>query len=146
MVSGLDFSTQHRSRGPDGTVRWLNGAGRIFLGPDGTPIRGIGISQDVTRWKLAEAELTRLNDEIQHQRLRVFKATMRTVQDIVNNLLNGFQFVRLEVASHLPDETLALIDQMIDQAAGKLKALGDLETINENEMALGVGIEYPGTP
>jgi hypothetical protein len=43
----------------------------------------------------------RLNDEIQLQRLRVFKATTRTVQDIVNNLLSSLQFVHLE-AEGLP--------------------------------------------
>ena len=99
MASGVDFSTQNRSLWPDSTVQWLEGAGRIHLGPDGKPVRGVGISQNVTGRKSAEAELTRLNEEIQLQRLRVFKATMRTVQDIVNNLLNSFQLVRLEVGS-----------------------------------------------
>ena len=90
MTSGGDFSTLHRTICPDGTVRWLSGAGRVLLGPDGKPVRGVGISQNVTGRKRAEAELIRLNDEIQLQRLRVFKATMRTVQDIVNNLLKWF--------------------------------------------------------
>ena len=145
MASGVDFTIQNRSMWPDGTVQWLNGAGRIRLGPDGKPVRGVGISQNVTARKRAEAELTRLNDEIQLQRLRVFKATMRTVQDIVNNLINGFQLVRLEAGSQLPEEMLTLIDQMIEEASGKLKALGDLETVNEKEMAVGLGIEYPGS-
>jgi hypothetical protein len=70
---------------------------------------------------------------------------MRTVQDIVNNLLNGFQLVRLEAESQLPAEMLTLIDQMIEEASWKLKALGDLETVNEKEMAVGLGIEYPGS-
>jgi PAS domain S-box-containing protein len=103
------------------------------------------IARDITSRKNAEAELQRLNEEIQLQRLRVFKATMRTVQDIVNNLLNGFQLVRLEAGSQLPAEMLTLIDQMIEEASGKLKTLGDLETVNEKEMAVGLGIEYPGS-
>jgi PAS domain S-box-containing protein len=145
MASGVDFTIQNRSIWPDGTVQWLNGAGRIRLGPNGKPVRGVGISQNVTDRKRAEAELTRLNDEIQLQRLRVFKATMRTVHDIVNNLLNGFQLVRFEGESQLPAEMVTLIDQMIEEASGKLKALGDLETVNEKEMAVGLGIEYPGS-
>ena len=130
---------------PDGTVQWLSGAGRIRLGEDGEPVRGVGISQNVTERKRAEAEFTRLNDEIQLQRLRVFKATMRTVQDIVNNLLNGLQLVRLEAGSQLPAEMLTLIDQMIQEASVKLRALGDLETVKEREMAVGLGIDYPGS-
>ena len=54
------------------------------------------------RFVASEAELRRLNDEIQHQRLRVFKATMRTVQEIVNNLLQTLQLVHLEAEAELP--------------------------------------------
>src|SRR5439155_10211590 len=46
--SGADFSIEHRVVRPDGTVRRLSGAGRIHRGPDGTPVRGVGISMDVT--------------------------------------------------------------------------------------------------
>ena len=69
------------------------------------------IARDITNRKKAEAELKRLNDEIQLQRLRVFKATMRTVQDIVNNLLNSLQLVHLEAEGQLPAEMLTLVDQ-----------------------------------
>ena len=274
MKAGADFSTHHRTLWPDGTVRWLSGAGRIQLGEHGEPVRGVGISQDVTERKGTEvalgqsetrkaavldsvldcivtmnadgvvlefnaaaertfgytkaeaigraladliippphrdahtaglahyratgegpligklievtavrsdgseipveltitairsdkapiftgvmrditsrkkgdAELKRLNDEIQLQRLRVFKATMRTVQDIVNNLLNGLRLVHLEAEGHVPPEMLELVDRTIQEAAVKLKALGDLETVTEKEMGLGPGIDYPGS-
>ncbi len=46
--SGADFSMQHRSLWPDGTVRWLSGAGHIYLSEHGEPGRGVGISLDVT--------------------------------------------------------------------------------------------------
>jgi PAS domain S-box-containing protein len=46
--SGADFSVQHRSMWPDGTVRWLSGAGRVHHGEHGEPVRGVGISLDVT--------------------------------------------------------------------------------------------------
>ena len=103
------------------------------------------IARDITSRKKAEAELTRLNEEIQLQRLQVFKATMRTVQDIVNNFLNSLQLVHLEAEGELPVEMLTLVDRLIQEAAVKLKALGDLETIKEKEMVLGLGIDYPGS-
>lgn len=137
MKVGSDFTIQHRTIHPDGTVHWLHGAGRILLGEDGAPVRGVGISQDVT-------ELHRLNDEIRRQRLQVFKATIRTVQDIVNNMLNSFQLVRLEAEGHLSAEILALIDGMVAEAALKLRMLGELETVSERAMAIGEGIDYPG--
>jgi PAS domain S-box-containing protein len=144
MESGADFSVQHRSIGPDGTIRWLSGVGRVLRGEHGEPVRAVGISQDVTERKRAEAELTHLNHEIDLQRLRVFKATMRTVQDIVNNLLNGFLLVRLEGEAQLPADALTLLDRMIEEASVKLKSLGDLGTVKEKEMAIGLGIDYPG--
>ena len=101
--------------------------------------------RDLTSRKKVDSELQRLSAEIQLQRLRVFKATMRTVQDIVNNLLNGLQLVHLEAEGHVPAEVLDLVDRTIQEAAVKLKALGDLETVTEKEMRLGPGIDYPGS-
>ena len=88
--------------------------------------------------------MTQLDDQIQLQRLQVVKATIRTVQDIVNNLLNGFELVRLEGEGHMPDELLTMVDEMVHEAGVKLKTLGDLETVNEKAMAIGIGIDYPG--
>jgi hypothetical protein len=69
-------------------------------------------------------------------------ATMRTVQDIVNNLLNGLQLVQLEAEGE-PAEMQSQVDGVIQEATTKLRALGDLETIKEKEMAVGLGIDYP---
>jgi two-component system, cell cycle sensor histidine kinase and response regulator CckA len=53
--TGNDFSVLHRTVWRDGSVRWLSGAGRFVLGPDGKPARGIGVSLDVTdRHRLEE--------------------------------------------------------------------------------------------
>jgi two-component system, cell cycle sensor histidine kinase and response regulator CckA len=56
MKSGADFSVQNRSIAPDGTVRWLSGAGRMFLGEHGEPVRAVGISHDVTERRKLEAQ------------------------------------------------------------------------------------------
>ncbi|HMF60608.1 MAG TPA: PAS domain S-box protein, partial [Vicinamibacterales bacterium] len=54
--SGRNFSMQHRTLWPDGTVRWLSGAGRIDVGLHGEPVRGVGISLDVTERHTLEAQ------------------------------------------------------------------------------------------
>ena len=56
MKSGADFSILHRTIWPDGTVRWLSGAGRIHLGEHGEPVRGVGISLDVTERRTLEEQ------------------------------------------------------------------------------------------
>jgi len=141
--AGNPFETQRRRK--DGSMVDIS----ITISPLTDPTRRVtgasAIARDITSRKKAEAELTRLNEEIQFQRLRVFKATMRTVQDILNNFLNSLQLVHLEAEGELPAEMLAVVDRLIREAAVKLKALGDLETIKEKEMALGQSIDYPGS-
>jgi PAS domain S-box-containing protein len=56
LKEGSDFSTLNRSVWPDGTVRWLSGAGRIYLGEHGEPVRGVGISLDVTDRRALETQ------------------------------------------------------------------------------------------
>ena len=56
MRSGADFSLMNRSVWPDGTVRWLSGTGRVQLGERGEPVRGVGISQDVTDRRTLEEQ------------------------------------------------------------------------------------------
>ena len=80
--------------------------------------------------------------DIQAQRLHVLRATMRTVQDIVNNALNGMQILRLDGDGVLPKESLDLFDTTIAETASKLKALGDLQGTPERQMASGVGIDF----
>lgn len=55
-ASGGDFSAQNRVVWPDGTTRWLRGVGRILLDERGTPVRGVGISLDITERLLLEQE------------------------------------------------------------------------------------------
>jgi hypothetical protein len=80
--------------------------------------------------------------ETAEQRLRVLKATMRTVQDIMNNLLNNMQLFRLDAEGVLPDTTLKEMDEAIDRAATKIRALGNLDAVIEKPMASGVGVHY----
>jgi two-component system, sensor histidine kinase and response regulator len=139
--TGEPFETQRTRK--DGSMIDLSITISPLTDPTGRLTGASAIARDITTRKKAEAELTRLNEEIHLQRLRVFKATMRTVQDIVNNLLNSLRLAHLE--AELPPEMLTLVDRMIEEAAAKLKALGDLETVQEKQMAVGPGIDYPSS-
>jgi PAS domain S-box-containing protein len=56
MKAGSDFTVEHRSLWPDGTVRWLSGRGRVHLGGHGEPVRAVGISIDVSERRLLEEQ------------------------------------------------------------------------------------------
>jgi PAS domain S-box-containing protein len=127
-----------------GKARWIHTTKVPYRDERGEIIGVLGVFEDITERKRAEAEHEHFNDEIQLQRLRVFKATVRTVQDIVNNLLNGLQLAHLEGEAQERGEAQALVDQVIQEAAVKLRLLGDLEMVKEKETAMGLGIDYPG--
>ena len=90
--------------------------------------------------------LQSVNDiEIQQEKLRVLKATMRTVQDITGNFLNSMHFFKLEIEKNktLTPESVAQLDVLISDTSQRLSKLGDLDEIREKKMAGNtVGIDY----
>jgi len=72
---------------------------------------------------------------------------MRTVQEIVNNALNALQLFRLDAEGVLPPESLKLFDDITQETAEKLRALGDLESTSEAVSPLGPTINRePNSP
>ena len=74
--SALDI--EHRTVWPDGHVTWVEVCGHAVYGRDGTPLRMIGVSLDVTMRKQAEAQRTTLLNELNHR----VKNTLAIVQAI----------------------------------------------------------------
>jgi PAS domain S-box-containing protein len=54
------FESEYRVRAPNGKVRWTRSAARVFHAPGGSPLRMIGIGQDITQRRATELERERL--------------------------------------------------------------------------------------
>jgi hypothetical protein len=85
----------------------------------------------------------RQQDEIEAQRLRTLKATMRTVHDIVNNFLNNLMLFEIPAQDDAPHSSLNTIEELIQHTSQELRALGDVESVVEQSLAIGIGIDYP---
>jgi two-component system cell cycle sensor histidine kinase/response regulator CckA len=122
MKSGEDFTTQNRSRWPDGTVRWLNGSGRILLGENGEPVRGVGISLDVTERHTLEAQFQ------QAQKMEAVGRLAGGVAHDFNNLLTAILgYCELLLTDTGPDDPrrqdIAEIQKAGTSAAGLTRQL-----------------------
>lgn len=78
---------------------------------------------------------------VQEKRLRVFRATIRTAHDIINNFLQNFQLEAMKMNSLKP-ESLELMDSIIQNTATKLKKLRNLNSTPEKQMTSGIDIDY----
>jgi PAS domain S-box-containing protein len=71
LERGEQFDFEFRIVWPDGSIRWTNGVGRVFLDDDGRPMRMAGLGRDITDRKRAEEERDALLDaERERNRLR----------------------------------------------------------------------------
>jgi hypothetical protein len=82
----------------------------------------------------------RQQDEIEALRLRTLKATMRTVHDIVNNFLNNLMLFEIPAKD---DGSFDTMEELIQHTSHQLRSLGDVESVVEQSLAVGIGIKYP---
>jgi hypothetical protein len=81
--------------------------------------------------------------EVEAQKLRTLKATMRTVQDIVNNFLNNLLLFEMEAQGKVAPHELDKLEDLARQTYDRLKSLADVESVRESPMGISPGIAYP---
>jgi len=62
VEKSAEYDIEHRIVRSDGKVRWLSEKGDVLRSEDGTPLRMIGVVQDISRRKTTERLLDLLND------------------------------------------------------------------------------------
>ena len=61
-----EYSSEYRVIWPDDSQHWVEGRGKFDYGPDGSPLRMVGVLSDITDRKRNEESLLRANEELQH--------------------------------------------------------------------------------
>lgn len=62
--TGVDFRAEFRLRHPDGTYRWLAGAGRVIRDAGHHPVGMLGVNTDITARKLSEQALRQSEERL----------------------------------------------------------------------------------
>ncbi len=65
LEGSQDYAIHHRIVCPDGAVRWVAETGEVYRDADGVPVRMLGIVQDITAQKRAEATLNQERANLQ---------------------------------------------------------------------------------
>lgn len=85
--------------------------------------------------------------EIREHRLRVLKATMVTVQDIMSNLTSNINDYQKQATKQntLDPNCAAFMNYIVQDTTERLEKLSNLEATPEKSIALGIGIDYEKT-
>lgn len=83
--------------------------------------------------------------ELQQEKLKILKATMRTVQDVIGNFLNNLQYFKARINKNktLSPEEINQLNVLIHDASLWLNKMGNMDEVREKRMAGDmIGIEY----
>jgi PAS domain S-box-containing protein len=124
LTQGTKYDVEYRISFADGKIRWMRSVGRAESSVDGTPVRFIGIVQDITERKLMEAELKRSNADLEQfayaishdmrQPLRMVTSYLTLIENALAQQLDEeqqqFLNFALEGAKRMDAMILSLLD------------------------------------
>jgi len=128
LASGDLYESEFRTICPDGSVRTLGSAGKVFRDPDGRPLSVYGLNWDLTKRKQAEEEIRRAKDAAEDAN-RAKSEFLANMSHEIRTPLNGIigmtdlalrtgmtplQREYLEIARTSADSLLAVVNDILD--------------------------------
>ena len=113
-----DFDTEFRILQPNGTVRHVKAGGLVLRDEGGTPIRMLGLNQDITERRQAEAEKAKLEAQLQQAQ------KMESVGRLAGGVAHDFNNMLGVILGHAE-----MAVEKVDQAEESLR--GNLEEIRK---------------
>ncbi|HEY4300697.1 MAG TPA: ATP-binding protein [Candidatus Didemnitutus sp.] len=138
ITQGRVWHGEFRNRTKDGAIYWIDTTIVPFLLPDGQPYEFVAISADITVQKQAQAEILKLNQELEH---RVVERTAEL--EVANRELEAFSYS----VSHDLRAPLRHIDGFAQLLGNRLNGVMDdtsrryLDTVTGSAKRLGVLID-----
>ena len=105
MAERNAYEVEYRVIWPDGSLHWINARGTASYAPDGTPLKMVGVTLDITERKRTEEYMRMLVAELDHR----VKNTLATVNAVVSHTQQARQSV--------PDFAAALEGRLRSMAA-----------------------------
>jgi PAS domain S-box-containing protein len=142
MREGTPHEVEYRIVAPDGTVRWVEGKGRVEFDAQGRAVRMTGVCMNVSRRKQAELErLEYAARAIEANRLKdEFLATLSHELRTPLNAVLGWAHI-LESRDSLPEDVrrpLAVIRRNAEAQLGLINDLLDVSRIASGKLRLQV--------
>ena len=122
---GAQYDIEHRVVWADGTVHWVNESGDVVRAADGTPLRMLGVVQDITRRKQAEEELILAREEAEraNRAKSEFLSSMSHELRTPMNVILGFgQLLEADTSTPLAPSQMEDVQQIL-KAGGHLLTL-----------------------
>ncbi len=93
LESGEDHHIEYRIVRPDGSLRWVDGRGKLFRDGSGAPTRMVGLCVDVTERKRAENTQQMLLTELNHRVKNTLASVQAIAQQTQTHTRNPAEFV-----------------------------------------------------
>jgi len=80
---------------------------------------------------------TRRKRRLEQERLNTARATMATMNDLVNNFLNNILLVQMEIEKKEPlsDETITMFNNMTSKLSLDMKRINDIDVVAERNLS-----------